>query len=161
MPKGLDQAIEYLSQHKESYSLESLKIQLQNGGYPKELIDEAVAEVFLGKKREEGQARGFFDFQNKRVYKSFGSKLADFLFGFVGSIVVSWITYSLLGYIFGYTFRYYVYGGVRGVFVSIVLGAGVFYFWKRRHYFARGILFVFIFDFIAFVLFWFLGRLFS
>lgn len=158
MLKNLDKAVNYLSQHKETYSLESLKVQLQNSGYPKELVDEAVAEVFLGKKREEGQARGFFDFKNTRTYKSFGSKLADFLFGFVGAIVLSWIIYGFLGNIFGhgYAFGY----GIIGVIVSAVLGAGVFYFWKRRHYFARGILSIFIFDFIAFVLFWFLGRLF-
>lgn len=160
MSKNLDNAVNYLSQHKETYPLESLKIQLQNNGYPKELIDEAVAEVFLGKKREEGQARGFFDFKNKRTYNSFGSKLADFLFGFVGAIAVSWFIYSLLSYVFGYSFRYYLYSGIRGIAVSIVLGIGIFYFWKRRHYFARGILLVFIFDFIVFVLLWFLGRLF-
>jgi len=115
---GVTRAIAYLEQYKDRYSLEKLKRQLIQNGYPKDIIDKAVSEVFVG-------WGGFLDFKHRRTYTSFGSRLVDFFIGFLIT-VLAWLLlpFSLL------------------IFIGLI--AGVIYLWKRRYYVALGMLFAVI-----------------
>ena len=132
---GVTRAIEYLEQYKDRYSLEKLKQQLVQNGYPKDIIDKAVYEVFVGPDRgktitdDSKKWRGFSDFKHRRTYASFGARLGDFLIGFFVT-VLAWllIPFSLL------------------IFIGLV--AGVIYLWKRRYYIAVGMILAVIPSFV-------------
>lgn len=139
--EGLQQAIAYIQLYKSKYPVETLKQQLEQNGYPKDTIDKAVYEVFVGPDRDKTVTddskkwRGFSDFKHRRTYTSFGARLGDFLIGFFVT-VLAWLLmpFSLL------------------VFIGLI--AGIIYLWKRRYYIALGMILAVI---PSLVIRWFLG----
>jgi len=146
--QGLKQAVEYLWQNKDRYVIEKLKEQLRKLGYPENVIAAATEKVYLGTSKEglssEGKGVGgarqsFFDFRSKKVYRSLGEKVLDFFVGFFGILVLFWI-FVVIAAIFG--IHLFSFGPLPGTpfFVFAVQIFGIFYFWKRRRFLARGLL---------------------
>jgi len=145
--EGLQQAIAYLQLYKSRYPFETLKQQLEQNGYPKDIIEAAIAEVFLGKPRQsvsglglEGVKGSFFDFRHRKVYTAFWQKFVDFLIGFFGTLFLSLFLPGILRLVLQIS-SYRSQIAILSSFVVLAGAiAGIIYFWKRRHYLARGIL---------------------
>jgi len=158
--------VQYLQGNRSKYPVDALKKRLLESGYPANEIDTAVAEVFGGAAPAPVSAgtRSFFDFRTPRTYVSFGKKLGDFLFGFFGVFVVNIVlggfvgsllgimVRSLIGYGSGYSSSLPSLGPLLGVGLLIIEIWLIFYFWKRRHYLARGILFALLLPLILIVI---------
>ena len=173
--EGLQQAVAYLQLYISKYPYDVLKQQLRQNGYPDGIIEEATRQVFSGGTQQQapysssaselltGQAEGgggFFDIRRKRAYTSGGLKFLDFAVGLFGLLLIFRILGGIIEFvsdIFG--FRLYGLGifGLLFVFGGLYLAlpiAGIVYFWKRRRFLARGmlwglILFPFVFIFMG------------
>lgn len=131
------QVINYLKENKDKYSKEALIKELEKAGYNKKDISEGVGVVFNG--TVVAKADDFWDFKSRKIYIKKFEKIKDFLFGFLGIIVINYFLYlsiliigfigdigSLIFYILilGYFFnrrRYIFYGLISVVIVGVIL----------------------------------------
>jgi len=159
---------EYLKANKDKFTLDVLRQKLLEAGYQKEVIDQAVLEVFQigGVKPAVLKATaGFFDFRNVKTYHTFGEKLVDFL---IGWFLVGWLGSLLIYLVVVRFFSNFLDAYARYIFMLfslLVIFAlhifGIFYFWKRRHYLARGLVFAILLSIILATVFilWVLWQL--
>jgi len=145
--------INYLKENEDKFPQEVLKKRLIEAGYPKDQIEEGIRIVYKGVSippTPPGVARktNFWDFKTIKIYTNFGEKILDFLAGFFAPIVIGlgiYLFFGILGF-FIYPFRYLFWIFPLGILIAEIFG--IFYFWRRRHYFARGLLFFLILPFI-------------
>ncbi len=131
----------YLEENKAKYPRETLAGELRGGGYPEDEIQAGLQAVYgVG---EAAPHASFWDFRSVRVYRSKGEKFIDVLAGFFAP----WIS----GVFFGFFSGLFGIGGplfyplrfvfmLFPIFFLIVDIWAIFYLWRRRHYFALGLL---------------------
>lgn len=141
--------LNYLRENKDKFPQEVLRKKLVETGYPLNQIEEGIKIVYEGTPIPPvppmPQRTDFWDFKSIKIYTNFGEKLLDFLAGFFAPIIIGWAISFLFGIL--RFFIYYPFGGLSWIFYLGILIAqifGIFYFWKKRHYFARGLLFCLI-----------------
>ncbi|OHA47757.1 MAG: hypothetical protein A2806_01520 [Candidatus Terrybacteria bacterium RIFCSPHIGHO2_01_FULL_48_17] len=144
-------ALRYLLENSTRYPKDVLMKNLKDAGYPESEIAAALKQ--LAQPLQPGVTRdgGFFDFKNKRFYKSVWQKVGDFAFGFFGFWVIGYI-FSRLLYAF-IPFRFFAYGPLALRFFPVLVSLGIFigvimYFWKRRRWISYGVLATFVIGFL-------------
>lgn len=127
------QVINYLKENKDKYPKEVLIKELEKAGYNPKNISEGVGIVF-------GVAKvgGFWDFKSKKVYTNRSEKVKDFLFGFLGIIVVNYFLYRFAPP-FGIVVGFVLYFFTLFYFVNL----------NRRKYIVDGLIFTIIFSIIV------------
>ncbi|GEM_PF-1310879 len=149
--------INYLRENKNKFPQEVLKRKLIEASYPKDQIEEGIRIVYEGFVPKEKIS--FWDFKSIKIYKTFREKLLDFLAGFFTPAIFGLGIYFLLGILSAfiypfYPFRYFF--SLFRIFLLAILGIqifGIFYFWRKRKYLARGFLFSLILPLILIGLF--------
>lgn len=154
--ENLKQAVGYLLQHKDRFSLSALRQQLHSAGYSPDVVDGALAQVFPdvqksspAQPQKEGSA-GFFDFAHKRVYRSAGGKIGDFILGVAAVFVIGFLSRIVMGvgasFLRGFLGLDYFASYMIPWAVSLALYiAAIMYLWGRRKFVAIGMLACIIF----------------
>jgi hypothetical protein len=141
--------IDYLRENKDKFSQEVLRKKLIEAGYPKDQIEEGIRIVYEKlpiplSPPEAPRETSFWDFKSVKIYTNFGEKLLDFLAGFFAPIIIGWGISWLLGISAYFMYPSFGFRWILSLGILIAQIFGIFYFWKRRHYFARGLLFCLI-----------------
>jgi hypothetical protein len=94
MASNLDNITKYLWDNKGKYSEDELLNELSKIGYAEDEIRQGIRIVYgsestLGKSELPSQSTGFFNMLDKKVYSNKKEKFFDFLFGFLGVIIVN------------------------------------------------------------------------
>lgn len=164
--------LKYLRGNKDKFSQQVLKEKLVGAGYPRDQIGEGIRIIYGGEvppSPAAGAKTSFWDFKSARTYTSSGEKFVDFLAGFFAPPVAVFVSSFFFGGFFnilGLMPRSFFYGFGPLTWIFPLAGFifhiwAIFYFWKRRRYLARGLLFILILPltfigigiFIFFVLF--------
>ncbi len=146
----LQQAVAYLRQHQNSFSITVLKEQLQKAGYPPEVIEEAVKQVTGGVSQPiapEKKHWDIFELQSPVSYPSVWPKILDFIIGFIGFDVIAFVLSFFIS-VFLRSRSFDVLG-----FLPFFFGTAVIvYFWNKRRYLAAGMLVSVILTLVGFAL---------
>ena len=134
--KNLEQAIRYVREYQQRYSLDVLKKQLQSAGYSTEVVQKALAET-----TEKGN---FWDFRSKKIYHSLKEKLIDGGLGFFLTGIVLPLLNFLPAMIGVREALWYGYPN----FFWIVEIAAMIYLWNRRRYFTIGMIVGLVLSFV-------------
>jgi len=156
--KNLEQAVAYLRQNRERYTREVLTEQMQKAGYADEVIRVATARVFSEvpsppsvQTTEGGQS--FFDLRSRKIYRSAGERVIDFLVGFIGIHILGFVfniaLTSLLSILNIFGLRLYSLYFITPLALVVLYVGGIVYLWRRRKYIAIGILSTLLLGFLT------------
>ncbi|MCH7605025.1 hypothetical protein IID24_03510 [Patescibacteria group bacterium] len=152
--ENVEQAVAYLRQNKERYAREALTEQMQKAGYSDEVIQSAADQVFSEAPippslqtlttQTSGRGQSFFDLRSRKVYRSAGEKVIDFLTGFIGIHIFGFVLNIFLSFLLGalsiFGLRLYSLYFITPLALVVFYVGGIIYLWRRRRYIAIGIL---------------------